>query len=207
MKKFVVTLALVATVCMVTGAYAQEDHNLDISGSFGTASFNLYATRTETTPITSQTLIGKKFISGNSLLNYVAAEIFIDLTLGADESWEIKTIVPDDNNSVEDDSCIRLNGNLSATQRLTIAYRLTGDSDTPALDASIPTAEMPSPMGSGTDYNWFWPSGRTLMSSTSTYTGRQRFIIAVHIPEGTTGDPFPPSGSYSNTITFDLTVQ
>lgn len=166
-------------------------------------SIELYASRNSGTSINSLTLIGKKFVSGNSLLNYVAAEVFIELVFAQNESWDIKTIIPD---GPGDDSVIRLLTN--PYQYMSVAWKLTGSNDTPLLNATIPSSEFPIPSDTELTYHWFWPTGRALMSSNDgSYVGRQRLIIAVHIPAGTTPDPFPPSGTYSNIITFDLTVQ
>lgn len=206
MKKLTLITCALLIAMLAKGSFADEQKPIVLSGTWGDATFNIYAAQTGGAPVTALSLVGKKFTGAQQ--TYVAGAGWLDVQMGGDpaQAWKVRVFA-------SAGAASQLLSALDPTKGIDATYRFTGTDTTILADgtALIPDIEWPYPTDPGNLYSWFiaiddpaitdlWPA--PLMSSAETYTGRQRVIFGVRI-----ADTLTQGGAYSATMNFVLDIE
>lgn len=117
-------MAVAVVSLMVKNVSAAPDREITVTGSFGTAFFELYATDASTAPITAieLTTTGKMFPATEADCDavYIAGQAYMKVSAGTATNWTIYTYT--ENNIIGPD-CDGLRHEIDTTKKILFKYR------------------------------------------------------------------------------------
>lgn len=212
MKKLALILAVAVVAMMAKGVSAAPDKEIIVTGSFGTAVFELYATDTSTVPITEITLAtaGKLFptVEADCDSKYIAGQAYMKVSAGTATNWTIHTYT--ENNIIGPD-CDGLRHELDPTKKILMKYRneaFAGSRSTLVVGDNIDGTVW----GDTNSMKWFVNEIGGVAAMDSGEVGYSKVVAAgefnfdnriqILLPINTAGQNVP--GKYSTTIAYEM---